>query len=261
MKDAQLSLFGDFTDDAASTPLSGLGIDPGKHSPRFRVSRRARRLSLRVYPDARVEVVAPPRARPREIEQFVGAHREWIDEKRQIALRNKPAAEAFPPASIGFALTGERWRIHLAGGSGRLALAELADGGVLQVSGQVAGPTLRRALRAWLLQVARDRLEPRLIALARTTCVGYSRLSIRRQRSRWGSCSARGTISLNVCLLFQPPAVVDYLIVHELMHVEHMNHSARFWAAVERHCAGWRALDRQLVQGWRHVPRWVFSES
>ena len=67
----------------------------------------------------------------------------------------------------------------------------------------------------------------------------------------------RGTISLNLCLLFQRPEVVDYLIIHELMHVRHMNHSARFWAAVEKHCAAWRALDRELLGGWRTVPRWV----
>jgi predicted metal-dependent hydrolase len=130
------------------------------HSPRIRVSVRARRLSVRVYPDARVEVVVPPRVE----------------------------------------------------------------------------------------------------ALANLMGVPYSKVSIRRQRSRWGSCSVRGTISLNACLLFQRPEVVDYLIVHELMHVKHMNHSARFWQAVERHCPGWRVLDRELLQGWRHVPRWIFSE-
>jgi predicted metal-dependent hydrolase len=71
----------------------------------------------------------------------------------------------------------------------------------------------------------------------------------------------RGTISLNLCLLFQQREVVDYLIIHELMHVKHMNHSARFWAAVEQHCANWRALDRELLDGWRSVPRWVFSDA
>ena len=115
-------------------------------------------------------------------------------------------------------------------------------------------------LRQWLLRAARDRLGSRLAVLSASTGIAYSRLSIRRQRSRWGSCSARGTISLNACLLFQRPEVVDYLIVHELAHVKHMNHSARFWQAVERHCPGWRALDRELLQGWRQVPHWVFHE-
>ena len=110
------------------------------------------------------------------------------------------------------------------------------------------------------MRTAHRLLAPRVAALAAATGVHYSRVSIRRQRSRWGSCSARGTISLNCCLLFQRPEVVDYLIVHELMHVKHMNHSARFWQAVERHCADWRALARELVPGWRHLPRWVFSE-
>src|SRR5688500_11759406 len=64
----------------------------GEHedSPRVRVSARARRLSIRVYPDARVEVVVPPRAGPRDIERFVAAHRQWIEEKRATALRNRP---------------------------------------------------------------------------------------------------------------------------------------------------------------------------
>jgi predicted metal-dependent hydrolase len=110
------------------------------------------------------------------------------------------------------------------------------------------------------MRAALQRLEPRVVAIARAHGVRFARVSIRRQRSRWGSCSARGTISLNACLLFQRAAVVDYLIVHELTHVKHMNHSARFWHAVESVCPDWRVLDRELVQGWRTVPRWVFSD-
>ena len=241
----------------------------GEHAsagPRIRVSARARRLSVRVYPDARVEVVVPRRARAREVEQFIAAHREWIDEKRAQALRNRPAPEIFPPPMLEFALTGERWRVHLAGGVGPVRVKTLVcgpDGGaahVLRVTGAARGPALRRALRRWLLKVAAERLEPRLRSVATSMGVRYDRLAVRRQRSRWGSCSARGTISLNACLVFQRPAVVDYLIVHELTHVKHMNHSVKFWQAVERHCADWRALDRELLNGWRGVPGWVFSE-
>jgi predicted metal-dependent hydrolase len=232
------------------------------HTPRIRVSPRARRLSVRVYPDARVEVVVPPRARAREVEQFLAAQRQWIDDKRAVALRNCLPSEPFPPATLNFAATRETWRLHLAGGDGRLRIIEVAnDGGhFLNVSGRVAPSALRDTLRAWLMRAAQARLAPRVTALAQATGTRFSRVSIRRQRSRWGSCSVRGTISLNACLLFQRPEVVDYLIVHELTHVRHMNHSARFWQAVEQHCPGWRSLDRELVDGWRHVPRWVFTE-
>ena len=226
--------------------------------PLIRVSARARRLSLRVYPDARVECVVPPRARPREIEAFIAAHREWIRKRREIALRNRPEPEVFPPAEISLRMSGERWRLHLSGHEGATRVLESGHG-ILRVAGPGQASKMRAGLRSWLLRAARARLSPRVEALARSMDVNYSQISVRRQRSRWGSCSSRGTISLNCCLLFQRPEVVDYLIVHELTHVKHMNHSARFWQAVERHCPDWRALDRELVQGWRHVPRWVFS--
>jgi predicted metal-dependent hydrolase len=244
---------------------TGAGNGDAPHLPQVRISGRARRLSLRVFPDARVEVVVPPRARPGDVEQFIRSHREWIETKRAQALANRPAPEMFPPAFIDFATTGERWRLHFAGGSGALRVAEDGEAGqadrVLRFTGDARPIALRRALRAWLMRAARERLEPRVAALAAGSKVRYSRVSIRRQRSRWGSCSVRGTISLNACLLFQRPAVVDYLIVHELTHVKHMNHSPRFWQAVEAACADWRALDRELVRGWRTVPRWVFSDN
>jgi len=233
-------------------------------SPHLRISARARRISIRVYPDARVEVVVPPRARPREIESFVATQREWIDAKRAQALRSKPAPEPFPPALLELRASGERWRLHLAGGSGRVRILERGAASdpvrVLEIRGAVTERGLRAALRSWLKRVAGQRLAPRVGTLAASCGVRFSKVAIRRQRSRWGSCSARGTISLNLCLLFQRPEVVDYLIIHELMHVKHMNHSQRFWAAVEEHCAEWRGLDRELLDGWRTVPRWVFSD-
>jgi predicted metal-dependent hydrolase len=243
--------------------LTGQGSGEHGEGPRVRLSARARRLSIRVYPDARVEVVVPRRARPADIERFVAAHREWIDEKRAHALRNRPAPQPFPPAVVDMHVSQERFRLQMAGGTGRLRVDEIHVPGadpVLWIKGNAEARNLRKALRAWLMTAARERLEPRVAALAASSGVRYSRVSIRRQRSRWGSCSVRGTISLNCCLLFQRPEVVDYLIIHELTHVSHMNHSARFWQAVEKRCAAWRELDRELVQGWRHVPRWVFSD-
>jgi predicted metal-dependent hydrolase len=227
-------------------------------APRIRLSARARRLSIRVYPDARVVVVVPPRARPADVETFLGAHRAWIDAKRAQALANRPAPEPFPPPHVDLQATGERFRVHVAGGAGRLRLSE--SPGLLTVTGEGTHAGLRRLLREWLVRAALERLEPRVASIAQANGIRFARVSLRRQRSRWGSCSVRGTISLNACLLFQRPAVVDYLIVHELTHVRHMNHSARFWQSVESVCPDWRALDRELLRGWRTVPRWVFSD-
>jgi predicted metal-dependent hydrolase len=262
----QTSLFDAVTDDVASTAIPGVADSPEKRkfSPELRISRRARRLSIRVFPDARVEVVVPPRARPREVERFISSQREWIEAKRIQALANRPAPEVFPPEFIDFPLTGERWRVHVGRGSGAPRITERggpadADRRLL-IGGEVKPVALRRALRAWSMRAARERLESRVSSIAARLGVRYARVSIRRQRSRWGSCSVRGTISLNVCLLFQRAPVVDYLIVHELTHVKHMNHSPRFWKAVEAACADWRDLDRELLRGWRTVPRWMFSD-
>ena len=114
--------------------------------------------------------------------------------------------------------------------------------------------------RAMLLERGRVVLGEALASCARELGFEYARVSVRRQRSRWGSCSVRGTISLNCCLLFQRPEVVRYLLIHELAHTRHMNHSRRFWQCVARYCPDYRALDRELLDGWRRVPSWVFGE-
>ena len=105
----------------------------------------------------------------------------------------------------------------------------------------------------------RARLEAELHAVAAQTGLVFRRMALRRQRTRWGSCSTRGTISLNVCLAFQSREVLHYLLIHELSHTLHMNHSAAFWGCVANHCPDWQRLDRELVAGWRAVPRWVFA--
>ena len=138
------------------------GGSPLSDAPCIRVSHRARRLAIRVYPDARVEVVVPPRARPREVEHFLAAHREWIESKRAQALRNRPAPEAFPPASLRFALTGET----LAGARGRwvgkTARWRTSAAASCRCGGTATPASLRTALRRWLLQAAEARLAPRL---------------------------------------------------------------------------------------------------
>ncbi|HVY79493.1 MAG TPA: SprT family zinc-dependent metalloprotease [Steroidobacteraceae bacterium] len=225
-----------------------------------RESRRARRLTVRVFHGGRVEVVVPARTSRAMVDRFVERHRPWIEKKRAEARRNAVPEEPFPPQIIALAGARESWRVHAGGGRGRPRV-NIAGPGLLQLLGDLSSTrAVQHALRTWLVKRAAEVFAPLLEETARTMELSYRRLAVRRQRTRWGSCSIRGTISLNCCLLFQRPEVLRYLLVHELAHLRHMNHSARFWDLVARYCPDCRPLDRELLDGWRRVPSWVFRD-
>jgi predicted metal-dependent hydrolase len=228
-----------------------------------RESRRARRLAVRVHRTGRVEVVVPPRTSRATVSAFLSEHHDWIETRRQAALRQKPPDTPFPPPQIALPGVYETWRVHLAGGTGRVRIREprereLPGEELLVICGEISSPQLLRdALRRWLMRRAQLVLAAHLADCAREFGFSYRALSIRRQRTRWGSCSVRGTISLNCCILFQPPEVLRYLLIHELAHTRHMNHSRAFWECVAHCCPDYRKLDRQLLDGWRRVPSWL----
>jgi predicted metal-dependent hydrolase len=225
-----------------------------------RESARARRLTVRVFHTGRVEVVVPSRTSPRAVERFLERHRGWIERKRDEARQKAVPPAPFPPSRIELGACEETWSVHQTGGAGRANLVTVGPG-VLALAGDAAnGHSVRQLLRRWLTDRAREVLTPLLDRCAQELGFTYERILIRRQRTRWGSCSNRGTISLNCCLMFQRPPVVRYLLIHELVHTLHMNHSRRFWQRVARHCPDYQSLDRELLDGWRRVPPWVFGD-
>jgi hypothetical protein len=221
-----------------------------------RESARARRLSVRVFRSGGVEIVVPPRTSARRVSEFVRHYRDWIEGQRR---RAEPLIDwPLPPQMLEFNAIGERWRCSAHAGPGSVRLRELAPG-ELQISGRLEQrEPLRRTLVQWLVRRAQRAFGPELRRLAAQMSVQPQRLQVRCQRARWGSCSRRATISLNACLLFQRPEVLRYLMVHELSHLRHMNHSERFWGLVERFEPAWKALDAELAHGWRRVPSWIF---
>ncbi len=226
-----------------------------------RVSRRARRLSVRVYPGGRVEVVVPPGASASLVHRFVHTHREWIDQRVADLSSAAPQAGETRPTLVELRAVGRTFHLDYRASPRRGVVIEtVADENRLILSGAVhSDAAIADALRTWLLDVAHDELSVLLTRVAEQCGFSFERVQARRQRTRWGSCSASGTISLNVCLLFLDPAVVHYLMIHELCHTRHMNHSNRFWALVEAHEPDYKRLDKELVRGWQSVPGWVFG--
>ena len=224
-----------------------------------RVSRRARRLSVRVYPGGRVEVVVPPGAPASMVHQFVHTHRDWIDQRVADLSAAAPRAQELRPQTIELRAVGRLIHVEYELLPRRGVLVQTRDrDGAIALRGSVESDVdVAYALRAWLMDVAHDELGRQLKSVAQECGLQFARMQARRQKTRWGSCSSGGTISLNACSLFLDPAVVRYLLIHELCHTRHMNHSRRFWQLVESFEPDYQRLDRDLSKGWQQVPGWV----
>lgn len=198
----------------------------------------------------------PRRTRSSEVQSFVGAHREWIERARHaLGVQDRPTVPLFP-TEITFRFVQQQWGIRHVPSDGQTRLRVLTD--EIRVHGSQPGdPGGLRLLQAWLKQQGKRVLVPRLEFLSGETGLGFKHSQVRLQRSRWGSCSSRGSISLNAAALFVEPALVDYLILHELSHTRHMNHSPKFWSLLESLAPGARKLDRALNLAWRDIPPWL----
>ena len=201
----------------------------------------------------------PPGASPAAVQKFIGTHRQWIH-RRVEDLSTAAASDESRPTSIQLPAIGRHYAAEYEHAGEDAARVRVVGESMLVVSGPLHNDrAIASLLRAWLAELAHRQLAAQLAKVAEECGLRYGRAQVRRQRTRWGSCSASGTISLNVCLLFLRPQVVRYLLVHELCHTRHMNHSAKFWALVESFEPDYGALDQELLRGWQSVPGWMFS--
>ena len=223
-----------------------------------RESGRAKRLSIKVYPRGRVEVVVPKRTRARDVQSFVDENRDWIRRTRESFAAQHPPEPFALPERIRLAAIDRRFDVDYRPRPGAASVRYRRRKDDLVLSGDVADEKrCVAAIKRWLAAVAKEEFEPRLRDLSTLTGQPFARLQVRGQKTCWGSHSSTGTISLNYCLLFLEPALVRYLMVHELCHARHMNHSRRFWRAVSRFEPEYRRLDRNLGDAWPRIPGWL----
>jgi len=203
---------------------------------------RARRYRLRVLGDGSARVTIPRGGSRSEALAFVERNRAWLE--RQVAeVLAQPRLSPAWGAGTEIFFRGERVRLE-AGADGRV---RLASAGVTAVTVVLPTGDWRPRVEEGLRRLAARELPVRVAELAEQHGFTVGRVSVRNQRSRWGSCSRRGTISLNWRLVQTPLPVRDYIILHELAHLREMNHSARFWRVVEGLCPDYRAAEEWLT--------------
>lgn len=225
---------------------------------RIRESKRARRARIQVSPMGEVEVVVPRGFNQSLIPGIMNGHRQWLARTLARNQAGRPAElDAVVPAGIHLAASGHSYDLTYRQG-GRGAVQAVDDSLVVTLSSRT---NLHQQLQRWLSGEARSWLGNRLDELAAWSGLAFGRLSVRGQRSRWGSCSSSGDISLNRALMFLPAELADYVLIHELCHTRHMNHSRKFWGLVAELQPDYRQLDRRLRQGWQHVPRWAVARN
>ncbi|WP_419785851.1 M48 family metallopeptidase [Pseudodesulfovibrio sp.] len=233
------------------TEFAGLPLTVKEHP-------RARRILVKLVPGKGLVVVIPRGYRKTAVKEILDEKRSWIEHTRDaLAERGIDLSGQLPdpPTRIEFRASGRTHTVDYLDRPGRTTVTTNAD--KLLVRGPATDTAAQiHALQAFTVKRAREFALPRLDALSRRLSLPYSALRMRRQRTRWGSCSARGTISLNAKLLFLPPELVDQLLLHELCHTRHLNHSPAYWALVKRHQPDFERLEHQLSHAAGYIPAW-----
>lgn len=211
----------------------------------YRLHRVPRRKHIHLLVDERGSLVvrAPYRCSTQHAGAAIQANHAWALralERARRSLAQRPTLDDGCPLPF---LDGSLvLRLHITGRPG-----VWRDGSELCVAGtELGGDALRAHLSSWYRREAREHLIARVQNLALRVGLAPQRVLIRGQRTRWGSCSARGTVSLNWRLMQLPQSLGDYVVVHELCHLRHLNHSPVFWNLVEGIVPDWRERRARL---------------
>lgn len=228
-----------------------------RHSP------KAKSLRLKVTHDEGLCVVIPKGFDEKKIPAILKRKKVWIDDAIKRVKEVKRFLEPKPhnhlPETVKLTAIGETWTIVYKEDSARKGLSLRAEKRKLILTGaKIERDAVIRKLKDWLRLKVREELFPLAENIAAKHGLEFGDLLVKSQRTRWASCSQKSNLSLNTKLLFLSPELVRYVLIHELCHTVHMNHSNEFWRLVQAHEPSYNILDRQLRSAWKRVPQWAF---
>jgi len=214
--------------------LEGVSI-AGVSSCHLRRSTRAKRMRIEVRADRSLLIVIPSGTREDQWLTFVLSKRLWIERSLKKSAGQRPGrtkADTGFPTTIDLLCMQQQYEVICNKGTQNIS-AIVAE--TLELTCKTTSERkLFLNLRKWLMRQARDEFTERLDEISRATGLEWNKLSIRGQKTRWGSCSVQGNISLNFKMLFLPSDLVNHVLLHELVHTREMNHSRRFWGLMKQ---------------------------
>jgi len=232
---------------------------------RIRVHPRARHVRLRIDPQQGLLVTVPKAFDQRRIPGLIEARRSWIESVRARQTKERGQAD---PAVLGrrpqkielpaIALT--RTVDYRRSSRSTLGFTERDQRLIVHLPAREpdwVDERLSLRLRRWLFEQARGYLTPLVDEVANETGLRHHGVTIRNQRTRWGSCSGPGRISLNARLMFASARSCRYVVVHELVHTEHPDHSRDFWHRVAELHPDYRQSIKELDAVWQRLPDWL----
>ena len=230
---------------------------------RIRQSRKSKNVRLKVTREEGLCVVIPHGFDENRIPAILNRKKVWIAEamKRIGETRRflEPKSATHLPDCVRLAALSETWSVVYREDKTKSGLWLRANKGELVITGTAfSRQDVIRKLKDWLRLRVRENLFPIAEKLAASHNFKLGGLLVKSQRTRWASCSVKRNLSLNTKLLFISPELVRYVLIHELCHTEHMNHSSEFWRLVQPHEPQFRILDQQLREAWKRVPQWMF---
>ncbi len=233
--------------DATEAYREELLLAPGPLVVIYARHPRAKRYRLLFRRDGTARCTVPRRGTLAEAKRFVAENDVWLTERLRKHLGSARAPRPLRPGGTVL-VGGEEAELRVETGGGEAPAVARLPG--MEFPVDLTAPDLRPQVDLALRKAATASLPKRTqeLALAHGLEDRIRRVSVRDQRTRWGSCSRRGVISLNWRLVQVPESVRDYIILHELAHLKHMDHSARFWAEVARICPGHETSEAWLKQ-------------
>ncbi|WP_415898436.1 M48 family metallopeptidase [Neptuniibacter sp. QD48_11] len=211
----------------------------------YKIIRSARRKTAAIQVDEKgVSVRVPVWVTDRWVRDWVNKKQDWIARQQAVMAQNLELFCLKTEKGAKFSFLGKeyvldwceggRWDVHIQGDTLLVIM------GKRRSSSKVDSERVEAFLKKWFKEQAVQIISERVSYWAHKMGVQYNLLKYKSFKRRWGSCSARGEITLNWRLVFADKNIIDYVVIHELSHLTHLNHSPRFWALVEKYCPDWR---------------------